>query len=114
MGGPIPERTDEAGLRPPRKLQKTFGQTARVIQRFPAYGHELLSRFRKRIPDILDDFEAVECLLLRYDSAQGANHDFHIDDTWLWGDRILGVTLRSPTTLSFYHAEARLLLRAHL
>ena len=38
------------------------------------------------------------CLRRRqYDSERGANHALHVDDTWLWGERIIGVCLGSES-----------------
>ncbi|CAJ1361910.1 unnamed protein product [Effrenium voratum] len=58
---------------------------------FPRVLREMLERLRPRSPT-LGDFEPVECLSLWYDTLRGASHALHVDDLWLWGDRILGIS----------------------
>lgn len=84
-----------------------------TFQGLPRYGHELLKRVVGRNA-ALEGFQPVECLLLRYEEERGANHDFHVDDTWLWGERIVGVTLGSPTVFTLYDPASHLAVRVPL
>ncbi|CAK8988753.1 DNA N6-methyl adenine demethylase (N6-methyl adenine demethylase 1) [Durusdinium trenchii] len=68
---------------------------------FPSCSHQLLELLRGKT-ETLRDFEAVECLSLWYDSDRGASHALHVDDLWLWGQRIVGVSLQSPSIFTFF------------
>lgn len=47
------------------------------------------------------DFEAIECGVIEYDPASGAAIDPHFDDTWLWGERIVTLSLGLSTIMTF-------------
>lgn len=57
-----------------------------------------------KIP-ILDDFQTVEQCTLEYDPLRGASIDPHIDDCWVWGERIVTVNVmgNSVLTMTPYH-----------
>merc|ERR1719221_1781711 len=76
----------------------------------PRYAHQLLTRLCTECQG-LKNFEVAEYLALEYSAARSANHAFHIDDTWLWGERIIGVSLRSSTVITFYEPCSRTALR---
>ncbi|VDP94903.1 unnamed protein product [Echinostoma caproni] len=46
-------------------------------------------------------FDAVELCNLEYTSDRGACIVPHLDDVWLWGDRLITLNLCSPTVLCF-------------
>jgi alkylated DNA repair protein alkB family protein 4 len=46
-------------------------------------------------------FAATDAFVLRYEPQRGANLDFHVDDTFAYGDAILGVSLESDSVLTF-------------
>jgi alkylated DNA repair protein alkB family protein 4 len=39
---------------------------------------------------------------LEYDEKRGSNIAPHIDDVWLWGERIVGINILSDTVMTFY------------
>merc|ERR1712129_44423 len=49
-----------------------------------------------------------------YDSSRSASHDFHIDDTWLWGERIVGVSLQSDSIFTLYDPGADIAIQVPL
>lgn len=54
---------------------------------------------------ILNNFQTVEQCTLEYDPVRGASIDPHIDDCWIWGERIVTVNVigDSVLTMSSYH-----------
>lgn len=63
------------------------------------------NRFRNY--EILKDFFTIEQCFLEYDPNRGASIDPHIDDCWIWGERIVTVNLLADTVLSLikYNGE---------
>eukprot|EP00933_Yihiella_yeosuensis_P047271 TRINITY_DN43023_c0_g1_i1.p1 TRINITY_DN43023_c0_g1~~TRINITY_DN43023_c0_g1_i1.p1 ORF type:complete len:308 (-),score=66.86 TRINITY_DN43023_c0_g1_i1:15-917(-) len=64
--------------------------------------------------DVLEGFHAAESLALKYDHDRGANHALHIDDLWLWGERIIGVSLQSESVFTFYDQNNQIAVRIPL
>lgn len=79
----------------------------------PGYAHGLLSRLREQFKG-LEDFVAAEFLNLRYHRDLNSSHALHIDDTWLWGERILGVSLGASSVFTFYEPTSNVIVRAPL
>lgn len=52
-------------------------------------------------PDILSNYYIAGVGNLFYPKNQGAHIDPHIDDSWVWGRRIIGVNLLSETIMTF-------------
>ena len=48
----------------------------------------------------LTDFSPVEVCHLEYCPMRGSSIDPHIDDTWLWGERLVTLNLLSSTVLT--------------
>lgn len=48
----------------------------------------------------LEDFRPVEQCNLDYCPERGSAIDPHLDDAWLWGERLVSLNLLSPTVLS--------------
>lgn len=46
-------------------------------------------------------FRMAECSGLDYEPNTSSNLDPHIDDTWLWGDRVVGLSLVGTTIMTF-------------
>ncbi|XP_045475060.1 alpha-ketoglutarate-dependent dioxygenase alkB homolog 4 [Harmonia axyridis] len=65
---------------------------------FPSFSKFIQDKF-KNVP-ILDDFHTIEQCSLEYDSKTGASIDPHIDDCWVWGERIVTVNLLSDSILT--------------
>jgi alkylated DNA repair protein alkB family protein 4 len=51
--------------------------------------------------DALSAFETTDVFVLRYESDEASNLDFHIDDTFAYGEAILDVSLESDAVLTF-------------
>jgi len=64
----------------------------------PFYSKFVIDRF-KPLPQ-LDQFIPVELCNLKYESERAACIEPHIDDTWLWGDRLVTLNLMSNTFLT--------------
>lgn len=46
-------------------------------------------------------FQPVEVNILEYRKSKGSNIAPHFDDFWIWGDRILGLSLGTDSTMTF-------------
>uniref|UniRef100_A0A1B6IHI2 Uncharacterized protein n=1 Tax=Homalodisca liturata TaxID=320908 RepID=A0A1B6IHI2_9HEMI len=59
--------------------------------------------------DILKGYQTIEQCSLEYDSKNGASIDPHIDDCWIWGERIVTVNLLSDSVLTLvpYRGESK-------
>mmetsp|Transcript_2975 Transcript_2975/g.5423 ORF Transcript_2975/g.5423 Transcript_2975/m.5423 type:complete len:326 (+) Transcript_2975:105-1082(+) len=79
----------------------------------PEYAHRLLRQLRAR-SERLHDFEVAEFLTLKYDVTRGANHALHVDDLWLWGERILGVSLLGASVFTFFDPVNNIAIRVPL
>ena len=77
------------------KLDKFFG--------LPAYS----SFLRRRLHEIseLQDFIPVEQCNLQYHPDQGSSIDFHFDDFWLWGERLIIINLLSDSAMLFNYQD---------
>lgn len=65
---------------------------------FPYFTEKLLKKL-KEVPE-LSDFEPVELCHLEYSPERGSSIDPHLDDIWLWGERLVTVNLESSTVLT--------------
>ena len=63
----------------------------------PAYSRFLLDRFKQRNLKIFENFDPVELCNLKYDSERASCIDPHFDDWWLWGERLITLSLLSNT-----------------
>jgi len=74
---------------------------------FPAYLQPILSKFDSH--PILADYHTVEQCNLEYDPSRGSAIDPHFDDFWIWGERLLTLSLGSQTflTMSLPGEEAK-------
>lgn len=74
---------------------------------FPAYSAFIQQRF-KEVP-LLGDFQTIEQCSLEYDPAKGASIDPHIDDCWIWGERVVTVNCLSDSILTLvrYKGDAK-------
>jgi alkylated DNA repair dioxygenase AlkB len=50
---------------------------------------------------VLRDFIPVECGVIEYDPNAGAAIERHLDDKWLWGERLVTLSLSAATTMTF-------------
>lgn len=49
---------------------------------------------------LLENYHTIEQCSLEYDPTRGASIDPHIDDCWIWGERIVTVNLLADTVLT--------------
>ena len=66
----------------------------------PSFSKPLVQRMTKGIPE-LADFTPVELCNLEYLPERGSSIDPHLDDSWLWGERLVTLNLLSHTFLTF-------------
>ncbi|CAF1408908.1 unnamed protein product [Rotaria sordida] len=64
----------------------------------PMYSKNLIQRLQTY--RLIDDFQSVELCNLDYNIQRGSHIDPHIDDTWIWGERLITINLLSNTILS--------------
>lgn len=65
---------------------------------YPAFTKYIQDRFS--ITGILHGFQTVEQCSLEYSPERGASIDPHIDDCWIWGERIPTLSLLIDSTLT--------------
>lgn len=70
---------------------------------FPRFTESLIQRLGQH--GDLSDFHPVELCHLDYDPGRGSAIEPHIDDTWIWGERLVTLNLVSPTVLTFTPAN---------
>lgn len=49
---------------------------------------------------LLENYRTIEQCTLEYDPSRGASIDPHIDDCWIWGERIVTVNLLADSVLT--------------
>lgn len=64
----------------------------------PALSHKLVLRMYQE--STLAGFQPVEQCNLDYHPERGAAIDPHLDDSWLWGERLVTINMLSDTTLT--------------
>lgn len=57
-------------------------------------------RDRLKTVSILKTFETVEECFLEYDRERGSHIDPHIDDCWIWGERIVTINIDGSSVLT--------------
>eukprot|EP00116_Pleurobrachia_bachei_P003272 sb/3463534/ len=72
----------------------------------PASTSFLRERLVNMIP-VLATFQPVEQCNLLYHPERGSHIDFHFDDSWLWGERLVIINLASDTMFSFLYPASR-------
>lgn len=65
---------------------------------FPEFSKYLQERFDTI--DLLKSYDVIEQCSLEYDPSKGASIDPHIDDCWVWGERIVTVNCLSDSVLT--------------
>ena len=66
----------------------------------PAFSKAMVERMNHSVPE-LQDFVPVELCTLEYCPNRGSAIDPHLDDEWLWGERLVTLNLLSSTLLAF-------------
>lgn len=75
------------------------------FQGFPLFSKFVQEKF-EQIP-ILSGFRTIEQCSLEYNPEKGASIDPHIDDCWIWGERIVTVNLLSDSVLTMTYNKNR-------
>lgn len=72
---------------------------------FPKFS-EFVQRKFDQVP-VMEKFQSIEQCSLEYTPENGSSIDPHIDDCWIWGERIVTVNLLSDSvlTMSRYRKE---------
>ncbi len=65
---------------------------------FPAFTGFVQTKFESE--PLLCDFKTVEQCSLEYDESKGASIDPHIDDCWVWGERVVTVNCLGDSVLT--------------
>lgn len=65
---------------------------------FPEFSKNVQQKFQS-IP-LLKEFQAIEQCSLEYDPEKGASIDPHIDDCWIWGERVVTVNCLGDSVLT--------------
>nr|XP_012614536.1 alpha-ketoglutarate-dependent dioxygenase alkB homolog 4 isoform X2 [Microcebus murinus] len=68
------------------------------FQGLPSFSREVVRRMG--LYPGLEGFRPVEQCNLDYCPERGSAIDSHLDDAWLWGERLVSLNLLSPTVLS--------------
>jgi len=69
------------------------------FQGFPIATKFIQDRFESAIAS-LRDYKTVEQSYIEYRASTGARIDAHVDDCWIWGERIVQVNLMSDSMLT--------------
>ncbi|KAL1516545.1 hypothetical protein ABEB36_000451 [Hypothenemus hampei] len=65
---------------------------------FPEFTKVVQEKFKTLA--ILENFQTIEQCSLEYDPFRGASIEPHVDDCWIWGERIVTVNLLSDSVLT--------------
>ncbi|RWS03985.1 alpha-ketoglutarate-dependent dioxygenase alkB 4-like protein [Dinothrombium tinctorium] len=71
----------------------------------PRYAQSLMKKIREEYSSVMRDFEPVELCNLEYVPERGSSIDPHLDDTWIWGERLVTLNLLSETSLTLTPVE---------
>lgn len=82
----------------PKTNFKKMKLSAGAFQGFPKFSKFIQDKFTNE--PILSDFQTIEQCSLEYDSTKGASIDPHIDDCWIWGERVVTVNCLTDSVLT--------------
>ncbi|CAB3234634.1 unnamed protein product [Arctia plantaginis] len=98
----MPWDTSQSGRRKQNFGPKTNFKKKKIVlgqfNGFPEFSEYLQKRFET--VDCLKNYEVIEQCSLEYDPSKGASIDPHIDDCWIWGERIVTVNCLSDSVLT--------------
>lgn len=85
-----------------KKMKLKIGE----FKGFPEYSKFIQERFESF--DLMKNYQTIEQCSLEYDPSKGASIDPHIDDCWIWGERVVTVNCLSDSvlTLSRFKGES--------
>lgn len=98
----IPWDSSQSGRQKQNYGPKCNFKKRRVVPQASS-GYPLFTKFiqsRFNTVDILQGFQTVEQCSLDYPTERGASIDPHIDDCWIWGERIPTLSLLIDSTLT--------------
>lgn len=85
---------------------------ASSFEGLPAYCADLNRRLHDRVSSdpqatialrsAIENFEPTDVFVLRYHQEESSNLDFHLDDTFAYGEVILDLSLESDAVMTFY------------
>ncbi|KAH8404878.1 hypothetical protein KR222_008688 [Zaprionus bogoriensis] len=105
----LPWDTSQSGRRKQNFGPKTNFKKRRLqlgtFEGFPASTRHVQQRFAS-VP-LLRDFQTIEQCSLEYDPSKGASIDPHVDDCWIWGERVVTVNCLGDAvlTLNLYEEQ---------
>ncbi|XP_067625458.1 alpha-ketoglutarate-dependent dioxygenase alkB homolog 4 [Eurosta solidaginis] len=76
-----------------------------IFNGFPASTRFVQERLRKE--PLLSEFQTIEQCSLEYEPAKGASIDPHVDDCWIWGERVVTVNCLGDAVLTLTAFDAR-------
>ncbi|KAJ6649936.1 Alpha-ketoglutarate-dependent dioxygenase alkB like 4 [Pseudolycoriella hygida] len=82
-----------------KKMKLALG----AFEGFPGFTKFVQAKFENE--PLLQDFRTVEQCSLEYDSSKGASIDPHIDDCWVWGERVVTVKNSIDAMATIVHIE---------
>lgn len=98
----VPWDISQSGRRKQNYGPKTNFKKQKIVpgkfEGFPKFSKFLQVRFREH--NLLKGYEVIEQCSLEYDPSKGASIDPHIDDCWVWGERILTVNCLADSALT--------------
>lgn len=98
----LPWDTSQSGRRKQNYGPKTNFKKMKLkpgdFKGFPAYSKFVQDRFEEI--DLMKDYHTIEQCSLEYDPTKGASIDPHIDDCWIWGERVVTVNCLSDSVLT--------------
>lgn len=98
----VPWDISQSGRRKQNYGPKTNFKKKKIVpgnfDGFPEFSNFLQDRFQSI--DLLRDYQVIEQCSLEYDPDKGASIDPHIDDCWIWGERIVTVNCLSDSVLT--------------
>lgn len=77
-----------------KKMKLSHG----TFKGFPEYSQFVQEQFER--VTLLKDFQTIEQCSLEYNPDKGASIDPHIDDCWIWGERVVTVNCLSDSVLT--------------
>lgn len=72
---------------------------------FPGFSKFVQDKFA-RVP-LMKEFQTIEQCTLEYNPERGASIDPHIDDCWIWGERIVTVNVKGDSVLTMTYLQEK-------
>ncbi|XP_072943692.1 alpha-ketoglutarate-dependent dioxygenase alkB homolog 4 [Epargyreus clarus] len=98
----VPWDVSQSGRRKQNFGPKTNFKKKKIVpgnfDGFPKFSQFLQDRFES--VDLLKGYEVIEQCSLEYDPSKGASIDPHIDDCWIWGERVVTVNCTADSVLT--------------